>query len=611
MTAVAVGERQGRPVIVSGGWDGTVRVWDLDSGEPVLGPLTGHDGCGVPRWRWACGRAGRSSSPAAGDGTVRVWDLDSGEPVLGPLTGHDGWVYAVAVGRAAGPAGHRLRRWDGTVRVWDLDSGEPALGPLTGYDGWVDAVAVGERQGRPVIVSGGCDGTVRVWDLDSGEPALGPLTGHDGVGGRGGGRRAAGPAGHRLRRLTTGRCGCGTWTRASRCSARSPATTAAVNAVAVGERQGRPVIVSGGDDRTVRVWDLESGEPVLGPLTGHDGAVYAVAVGVRRGRPVIVSGGWRPDGAGVGSGVGRAGARPAHRPRGWVSRGGGRRAAGSAGHRLRRPRPDGAGVGPGVRRAGARPAHRPRRRGGAVAVGERRGRPVIVSGGRDGTVRVWDLETGEPALGPLTGHDGEVCAVAVGERRAGRSSSPAATTGRCGCGTWRSGEPALGPLTGHDGKVAAVAVGERRRSAGHRLRRRRPDGAGVGPGAGQPALGPLTGHDGRRARGGGRRAAGPAGHRLRLLGRDGAGVGPGVRRAGARPAHRPPRLGVRGGGRQWRGRPVIVSGGGDRTVRVWDLESERHPALRIELQYRACQLPRTTNRLVIGTTAELLRVDLL
>ena len=42
--AVAVGERHGRPVIVSGGGDGTVRVWDLESGAPVLGPLTGHDG---------------------------------------------------------------------------------------------------------------------------------------------------------------------------------------------------------------------------------------------------------------------------------------------------------------------------------------------------------------------------------------------------------------------------------------------------------------------------------------------------------------------------------------------------------------------------------------
>jgi hypothetical protein len=41
----------------------------------------------------------------------------------------------------------------------------------------------------------------------------------------------------------------------------------------------------------VRVWDLESGEPVLGPLTAHDGGVYAVAAGERNGRPVIISGG--------------------------------------------------------------------------------------------------------------------------------------------------------------------------------------------------------------------------------------------------------------------------------------------------------------------------------
>jgi WD40 repeat protein len=50
------------------------------------------------------------------------------------------------------------------VRVWDLESGEPAVGPLTGHDA-VNAVAVGERDSRPVIVSGGRDGTVRVWDL--------------------------------------------------------------------------------------------------------------------------------------------------------------------------------------------------------------------------------------------------------------------------------------------------------------------------------------------------------------------------------------------------------------------------------------------------------------
>ena len=35
---------------------------------------------------------------------------------------------------------------------------------------------------------------------------------------------------------------------------------------------GTPVIVSGGDDDTVRVWRLADGAPVGEPLTGHAGA---------------------------------------------------------------------------------------------------------------------------------------------------------------------------------------------------------------------------------------------------------------------------------------------------------------------------------------------------
>ena len=306
--AVAVGDRHGRPVIVSGGHDGTVRVWDLESGEPVLGPLTGHDD--IVRAVAVGDRHGRPVIVSGGDDrTVRVWDLESGEPVLGPLTGHDDGVHAVAVGARHGRPVIVSGSDDGTVRVWDLESGEPALGPLTGHVCGVRGVAVGERHGRPVIVSGGHDGTVRVWDLESGEPALGPLTGHDGI----------------------------------------------VKAVAVGDRHGRPVIVSGGDDRTVRVWDLESGEPALGPLTCHDDGVHAVAGGARavavgdwHGRPVIVSGSddqtmrvWDLE-----SGEPALGPLTGHD--GGVDAVAVGERAWPAGDRLRRRRPDGAGVGPGV-----------------------------------------------------------------------------------------------------------------------------------------------------------------------------------------------------------------------------------------------------------------------
>jgi WD40 repeat protein len=65
--------------------------------------------------------------------------------------------------------------------------------------------------------------------------------------------------------------------------------SSSVESVAMGQRQGRAVIVSGSLDKTVRVWDLETLAPVGAPLEGHSHWVQSVAVGQRQGRAVIVS----------------------------------------------------------------------------------------------------------------------------------------------------------------------------------------------------------------------------------------------------------------------------------------------------------------------------------
>ena len=61
-----------------------------------------------------------------------------------------------------------------------------------------------------------------------------------------------------------------------------------VRAVAAAELDGRPVVISGADDRTVRVWDF--GTPIGDPFTGHTGWVRTVAASNLDGRPVVVSG---------------------------------------------------------------------------------------------------------------------------------------------------------------------------------------------------------------------------------------------------------------------------------------------------------------------------------
>ncbi len=165
--AVAAGALpDGTPVIISGGEDGTVRVWRLADGTPVGEPLTGHDG---DVYAVAAG-ALPDGTPVIISGswdTVRVWRLADGTPVGEPLTEHTGPVWAVAAGAlpdgtpvivsaSGGMDGY------GTVRVWRLADGTPVGEPLTGPDGVVAAVAAGALpDGTPVIISGGEDGTVR------------------------------------------------------------------------------------------------------------------------------------------------------------------------------------------------------------------------------------------------------------------------------------------------------------------------------------------------------------------------------------------------------------------------------------------------------------------
>ena len=415
--------------IVSGGADGTVRIWDRGSGREQA-VLTGHTG-------WALAVAvtpdGRQIVSGGADGTVRVWDRGSGREQVA-LTGHIGWVWTVVVtpdGKSILSGGE-----DGTVRVWDRGTGQQQA-DLIGHRGliWTMAVTPDGRQ----VASGGADGTVRIWDLSSGhsEAVFNSYAGAvwaveatpDGrqilSGGEDGTLRA-----WDLRSMTHES---GTFTGRTRL----------VWAMAV--TPDGQCIVSGGADGMVRVWDRGSGREQAA-LTGHTGAVRAVAI--------------TPDGRQITSGGADGMVRV------W-DRGSGREQAALTGHpgavRAVAITPDGrliisAGEDGTVRvwdRGSGREQARLSGRTHLVwAMAVAPDGQCIVSGGADGMVRVWDRGSGQEQAA-LTGHTGAVRAVAITPD--GRQIISGGADGTVRVWDRESGREQASDI-GHAGLVWAVAV---------------------------------------------------------------------------------------------------------------------------------------------------------
>ncbi|MEO0459076.1 MAG: NB-ARC domain-containing protein, partial [Cyanobacteria bacterium P01_A01_bin.114] len=117
---------------ISGAYDNTLKVWDLETGE-TLSTFSGH---GDRVRAVAITPDGKHAVSGSEDNTLKVWDLETGE-ALSILSGHSGRVRSVAIS----PNG----KWtisgsdDNTLKVWDLETGE-ALSTLSGHSDWVNSV---------------------------------------------------------------------------------------------------------------------------------------------------------------------------------------------------------------------------------------------------------------------------------------------------------------------------------------------------------------------------------------------------------------------------------------------------------------------------------------
>lgn len=172
IVAIVVGRRNGRTVAISASGGGTMLVRDLEKwelvGKPLVIPAEGFStSMAVTSLALREGRDRTLLLSAGFDGMIRLWDLEALEENGPPLTGHESVIYDLAVGQYQGSTVVASVSFDQTVRLWDLGSRKALGSPLRGHEFAVHAVAIGKWNARPVVVSGGLDGTIRIWDFET------------------------------------------------------------------------------------------------------------------------------------------------------------------------------------------------------------------------------------------------------------------------------------------------------------------------------------------------------------------------------------------------------------------------------------------------------------
>jgi WD40 repeat protein len=254
----AVHVQPGGDLLASGGADGLIHLWDLE-GEAPLRTLRGH-GSHVMAVQFS--PEGRRLVSSSSDHTIRIWEVESGE-TLQSLRGRMSWsrqaCFSPGGGLVLGGGS------DAAVRLWEADSGR-MIRRWQGYCNWIwcaEPSADGRR-----IVSGGGDGAVRIWDSASGA-LLQTLRGHDSW-------VLAACLDREGKRIASSGTDLIVVREAG--SGRVLHTLQGHRGEVLGLQFSptQPLLVSGGSDYTVRLWDPESGRPIA-CWRGHRDWVRSVA----------------------------------------------------------------------------------------------------------------------------------------------------------------------------------------------------------------------------------------------------------------------------------------------------------------------------------------------
>jgi len=147
---------------LSGSWDGTLRLWDLNSGVTTR-RFVGHtkDVLSV-----AFSADNRQIVSGSRDKTIKLWNTLGECKYTIEDSGHTEWVSCVRFSPATQNPIIISGGWDKMVKVWNLTNCKLRTN-LHGHTGYINTVTVSPD--GSLCASGGRDGTTRLWDLNEGK----------------------------------------------------------------------------------------------------------------------------------------------------------------------------------------------------------------------------------------------------------------------------------------------------------------------------------------------------------------------------------------------------------------------------------------------------------
>ncbi|KAK8439847.1 cross-pathway control WD-repeat protein cpc2 [Candidozyma auris] len=145
---------------LSGSWDKTLRLWDLETGESTK-RFDGHTGDVLSV---SIASNLRQIVSASRDKTVKVWNT-IGE-CMHTLTSHKDWVSAVRFSPDTKSNTVISASWDKTVKSWDLNKYE-LNADFIGHTGYISCITISPD--GSLNASAGKDGVIILWDLNSNE----------------------------------------------------------------------------------------------------------------------------------------------------------------------------------------------------------------------------------------------------------------------------------------------------------------------------------------------------------------------------------------------------------------------------------------------------------